>query len=396
MSTQHDDLLELQELKDARYRIDPIADAAAEAIIHSKDVHHLQKLLMEMATMDQGIPNDLPEKARAYFEETARIDFSDEEKARLDRASDIFSTYGPMIVMSLIFRSLPVTYMAQKPAHVLDLTKLLEDYAERRIIETAQFVFDVMEHGWYQRDKRGIRTIQRVRLMHASMRHLIMHSIDHDPEDMAYPWQDVWGKPISQEDMLATLQTFSLEVIHGLERLGIHLTDMELDDWFFAWEKIGVILGVEPGLLPGNRREAQHIQDLIYQELFVLPNPAGERLVTALVKTIKKLSPSSYLKRHVYVILRFMIHNDNWYLNYLKLPGGAHHYFFIMLIRVAIHLYGWLARITGGRKSFVSKYAMKLLFDIYNAERGGKSASFLVPDDLCELWNLERKLSVHA
>lgn len=126
-----------------------------------------------------------------------------------------------MIVMSLIFRSLPVTYMAQKPANVLDLTKLLEKYAERRIIETAQFVFDTMEYGWYNPDKWGIRTIQRVRLMHASMRHLIMHSAHHDPKDLAYPWQEGWGKPISQEDMLATLQTFSLEVIHVLERLGM-------------------------------------------------------------------------------------------------------------------------------------------------------------------------------
>lgn len=298
-----------------------------------------------------------------------------------------------MVVMSLIFRSLPTTYMAQKPAHVLDLTKLLENYAERRIIETAQFVFDVMEKGWYNPEKRGIRTIQRVRLMHASMRHLIMHSIEHDPEDMAYPWKDEWGLPISQEDMLATLQTFSLELIHGLERLGIHLNQQEMDDWFFAWEKIGQILGVEPDLLPRNRAQAQHIQNMIYEQLFMKNNEPGEKLIKALVKTIKDLSPSNFLKKHVLVIMRYMIDNDDWYFNYLKLPGGAQHRFFLFLMTIAMHIYGWLTRITGGSNSFVAKHAMHLLNGIYNAERGGKDPSFLVPDDLCELWNLERKLS---
>lgn len=112
MSHDEKHKLELHELKASRYRIDPIADLAAEAIIHNKDVHHLQKVLMHMATKDQGIPEELPPDAQKYFEVTGKVDFTDEDKARLDRASDIFATYGPMVVMSLIFRSLPTTYMA--------------------------------------------------------------------------------------------------------------------------------------------------------------------------------------------------------------------------------------------------------------------------------------------
>jgi hypothetical protein len=389
----HDRLITHEALKAARYRIDPLADEAAEAIIHSKDIKHLQEVVRHMATLDQGIPEELPQAVHDYFRISGEVNFSQEEKARLDRASDLFATYGPMVVMSLIFRSLPVTYMAQKPAHVLDLTKLLEEFAERRIIETAQFVFDAMEHKWYEADKRGIRTIQRVRLMHAAMRHLIRHKIKQDQEGMAYPWQESWGEPISQEDLLATLQTFSLEVIHGLERLGIKLTEQEENDWFFAWERVGLILGIEPDLLPRSRKQAEHIQNYIYQQLFVLPNPPGERLTSALTKTIVHLSPSKMLKKHVYVIMRFMIHNDNWYLNYMKLPGGSHHYFFIFLIRFMITTYGWMARVTGGQNSFVSKYAMKMLMGIYNAERGGKEAVFLVPRNLEELWKLERDLS---
>lgn len=90
METNDQHLLEIKELHDSRCRIDPLADDEATAIMDSKDVQHLQRVLMEMATKDQGIPDELPEAAKQYFTISAQVNFTDEEKARLDRASDIF------------------------------------------------------------------------------------------------------------------------------------------------------------------------------------------------------------------------------------------------------------------------------------------------------------------
>jgi hypothetical protein len=379
-------------LTDARFRTDPLADEAAEAIIHSADVHHLQSVIRTMATMDQGIPEGLPKEVHDFFEKSAALNLTEEDKARLDRASDTFSTYGPMIVMSLIFRALPVTYMAQKPAHVLDLTKMLEAFTERRIIETAQFVFDSMEHGWYNPDKRGIRTIQRVRLMHAGIRHLIRHKIKEDQEGMAYEWEQDWGEPISQEDLLATLQTFSLEVLKGLERLGIKLSEKEMDDWFFAWQKVGTVLGVEERMMPNCREHADELQTKIYKQLFILPNKPGERLTASLVKTIQNLAPPGIVRDHTLVLMRYMINNDYWYYRHMGLPNQGKHWPFIIFMKISIGFYGLLARLKGGPNSFVSKMAMKLLKGVYNQKRAGKDIGFIIPHNLVELWDMEQKI----
>ena len=378
----------IQFIKDSRHRGDPLADEAAEEIIHSSETGKLHEILRKFATNDQEIPDGLPQDVVDFFEKSGHVEFSEEDKAKLDKASEIFYDYGPMVVFALLFRALPVTYMANAPAHVLTISRLLEDFPERRIIETAQFVFDVLEEKWYEPGKRGIRTAQKVRLMHAGMRHLLSHE-SHDK------WNDEWGTPISQGDLLATLQTFSLEVLRGLELLHIHLEPEEEDAWFFAWTKIGMIMGVEEDLMPTNRAEAEHVQELIYQLLFthpVVPGDPGPILIKSLVECMKTITDSKFFSSHVLVILRYMIHNDHWYKYHLKLPSTPKDEFFLWLLKTVMHIYGFLARF-GLTNQLVTKVSHDVLMAIYNAKRGGKAATFIVPKSLEQLYNLERRES---
>ena len=75
------------------------------------------------------------------------------------------------------------------------MTKLLEEHTDRRIIETAQFVFDVMEKNWWEPDKRGLLTAIKIRIMHSAMRLIILDSTENGKK-----WNKDWGMPISQED----------------------------------------------------------------------------------------------------------------------------------------------------------------------------------------------------
>ncbi len=378
-----------EELTKSRHRGDPLADEAAGAIVHARDIGTLHQLLRELATNDQAIPDGLPAEVVAFFEESGRLDLSEADRARLDTASGIFREYGPMVVFALLFRSLPVTYMAYKPAHVLTNTKILVDFPERRIIETAQFVFDVMAEGWYKPGMRGIRSAQKVRLMHAAIRHLLQH-------ESHAKWNDEWGVPISQEDLLATLQTFSIEVLNGLERLHIHLSPEEEDAWFFAWKQIGTIMGVEPKMMPETRAEAEHVQQLIYDQLFVQPpggdNPTAE-LIQPLVGFLQNVTDSGFFRSHVLVLMRYMIHNDQWYTEHLKLPKTRGDAFFLWLMKVAMHVYSFLARITDGKNGLVSSLSNHFLHQIYNSKRGGKEVTFQVPASLRAEFELERAAS---
>ena len=57
----------------------------------------------------------------------------------------------------------------------------------------------------------GIRSAQKVRLMHDAVRHLILE----------HGWDPALGLPINQEDQLGTLLTFSAVILDGLRKLGL-------------------------------------------------------------------------------------------------------------------------------------------------------------------------------
>jgi hypothetical protein len=64
-------------------------------------------------------------------------------------------------------------------------------------------------------------------------------------EKQGEKWNDEWGKPISQEDLIATNQVFSLEFFKGMKMLGMSLRAEEQKAWFHTWKTIGKIMGVQ-------------------------------------------------------------------------------------------------------------------------------------------------------
>ena len=123
---------------------------------------------------------------------------------KIKAGQKLFSHYSPEIIVILFCKSLPECYCAEHAARVLDSTNLMTKFVQRRIVKTAQFVLDVMAPGGLDPDNaeaRGLRSAQKVRLLHASIRHLLL--------------QEGWdtatcGKPINQEDLTGTLLSFSL------------------------------------------------------------------------------------------------------------------------------------------------------------------------------------------
>ncbi|MFY0644317.1 MAG: DUF2236 domain-containing protein [Bacteroidia bacterium] len=280
------------DLNALREVMDKPADEAVLSLYESSSMTTLRTMLEDMAKNDSVVPEELPEQMNSFMTSELACEFSDEDIRMFKKSHEIWREYGMKFCFVLFFRSLPYTYMAEKPANVLRITKLLITQPERRIFETAQFVFDVMDRNWWEPDKRGLLTAIKVRLMHSAMRHVIL-------ADAENPWDNTWGKPISQEDIVATNQTFSLEFFNGLALLGEELPQADQEAWFYTWKRIGQIMGVQDELICSNVKEAWSLQHAVYNHLFHDKCYSGILLSEALVNTLSKFMMSHRLILHM-------------------------------------------------------------------------------------------------
>lgn len=201
--------------------------------------------------------------------------------SEIRRGNDLFEDNALLGFIVLACASLPHCYCWRDEARILGLTQQLTAHVERRIPETAQFVLDVMGDvgmigpghddsiplgtapGGTGPVPDGIRSIQKVRLMHALMRYLILH----DPGEvddflgtsqrpvlsdhmMRAQWSvAVNGKPISQSFLAGTLLTFSLVVVDGLRDLWAPVGDRDALAYLHIWKIIGHNMGIREELL---------------------------------------------------------------------------------------------------------------------------------------------------
>jgi hypothetical protein len=190
---------------------------------------------------------------------------------RIARAEAIFMDYGALSVTMLFCASLPECYVVPDLAAVLHATGQLEDRAEHRIRTTGAMIFPVMMHGGLtQPDGAGIAQILKVRLIHATIRNLILRGPPGAltsrsqvlPLAAARPGDSMthalgvhgWdlarcGLPNNQEELAYTLLTFSYVFLRSMRRLGIPLTAEQEEDYLHAWNVAGHFLGIRRELM---------------------------------------------------------------------------------------------------------------------------------------------------
>lgn len=261
---------------------DPVADAAIEAIFASGQVKAAQAFMTHRMTNAAPTPSSLPPALRGFIEETAAEPLPD--PSRLEGAQSLFVDHGPEILITLGCYALPDAYAARKGVKVLHQTAYLANRPNRRLFRTMQMVVDVMEPGGLGPRGRGIRTVQKVRLMHAAVRHQLRH-------DTTTKWDHLsFGVPINQEDLAGTLLTFSFLAIDGLRKLGANISSEAADAYFDAWCGVGKLLGVLPEMIPGNLEEAAELKELISRRQFA-PSDEGRQMTRALIDMLEKNSP---------------------------------------------------------------------------------------------------------
>jgi hypothetical protein len=234
------------ELLAARERMDPLADEVVARLVAEKGAGQARDFFT-LLIRNIEIPLDqVPDYVREYLEgNTAFPAWADPVK--LKRAQAVFLDRGIAFMVLLYFKSLPTCYLYGTAAEVLTMTGRLsgrewpETYA-RRIAETLQFVLDVMRKDGLQPGGISVKTILKVRLMHASVRYFIQHHAE---------WRQAeWQSPINQTALAMTLMTFGQTMVEGLQQMGQPLDEADAEAYFHAWRVTGHFLGIEEALNP--------------------------------------------------------------------------------------------------------------------------------------------------
>jgi ER-bound oxygenase mpaB/B'/Rubber oxygenase, catalytic domain len=253
-------------------------------------------------------------------------EWADHQKIAL--AEKNFVDSGALSVTLLFCASLPECYVVPDLSAVLHATGQLENHAEHRIRATGAMVFPVMMPGGLTNPNGGgIAQIFKVRLIHATIRHLILRGA---PQQAINAWQTAqtsnathqiaplaaitptdsmyrallvrgWdighlGLPCNQVELAYTLLTFSYIYLRGLKTLSVCQTSAEEVAYLHAWNVAGHFLGISPQLMAHDMQSAKTLFDRIQtegrrlqKETPVLPDPRpalGEALIKAMTTVI--------------------------------------------------------------------------------------------------------------
>ncbi|MEU6933268.1 oxygenase MpaB family protein [Streptomyces sp. NPDC046374] len=275
---------------------DELADATVATLFERGEVGTFNTLMRYVSVAGAPLPDGLPDVAREYLHVTsaapAWVDWEEMEKARL-----FFIDNDVHITTALSFASMPACYLVPHVAKLLSTTHGLK-YPSKRMAETGQFTVHLMRPDAFEAGGRFIPAAQKVRLLHASIRH---HLIREDRWDTA-----ALGVPICQEDMIGGQMFFSILVLDSLHRLGVHMSTEGAEAYYYAWKVVGAILGIDQDAVPQNLTEAREFLDR-YMIRYMGPSEEGAVLTRQLIDLYEEVVPGTFFDPIVSALIRFLV-----------------------------------------------------------------------------------------
>ncbi|WP_341675516.1 oxygenase MpaB family protein [Niveibacterium sp. SC-1] len=294
-------------LEPARFHADPVADAciaqvlgplpdgaftAATSGVRQKQIGWVNQQFARWNTNaalagwlpDANAPEAAVKAMRDYVAKASVLpDWTDH--AKVLRAQEIFTDYSLLSCTLLFCASLPECYVIPDLAAVLHAAGQLEQHTEHRIRATAAMIFPVMMKGGLDTPEgSGVAQIIKVRLIHATIRNMVLRGQDPDlvghhearravapipPMQLATPasnlyealmamgWDvDAEGLPCNQEELAYTLLTFGYVFLRGMRTLGLRLPDEDERAYLHGWNVVGHVLGIRRELMADDMETA--------------------------------------------------------------------------------------------------------------------------------------------
>ena len=165
-----------------RFRLE--GDALADAVVKSyfpTQKTELQSILDTLLTNASELPSTISPEFRLLYKSVFKS-FSDSEAIKMTEGQKFFAKNASDIMLLLGFLSLPYCYAAAKGAEVLGRSNRIITEPAKRLLETAEFVFEITEPNAFSPEGRGFVSILKVRLIHAVIRWYINQSGNWDQE----------------------------------------------------------------------------------------------------------------------------------------------------------------------------------------------------------------------
>jgi hypothetical protein len=295
--------ISLEFLHEMRKHTDPVADKVIQAVIHS-DTLSINEVFNSITKNNDVNIDKLPDVVKDYFNENRVMpDFATGpgHDKMMHIGQDVFRRFGLQSSMLLFFLSLPTSYACWRGAKVLMTTGRMYssdreelDRLQYRLMETAQFVINVMQRGAFDDKADGIVTALKVRLTHSAIRHYIKDYGGWDVEK--------YGEPINQMDLAGTLMSFSAMVLNGLKQMGVKLKPFEEEAYYHCWRVTGHFMGVDIRLVPERSADGLALGFQIMDDQKG-QSEDGDKLVNSLIDLAQKIMPGHFLSKYVPVYL---------------------------------------------------------------------------------------------
>ncbi|WP_313703935.1 oxygenase MpaB family protein [Massilia sp.] len=339
---------------DPRYRADPLADDAIARILDC-GVDRWQAIDIVNREIASWQTNGALAGWRAGAATPAPIaavleDFVRDARSlpawadcgRIGQAEEVFVGMSVLSCTLLFCASLPECYVPVDLASVLHSAGQLERHTDYRVRATAAMIFPVMLRGGLTAPEGGgVAQVLKVRLIHATIRHLIMRGhpaaavAGGEPAGLpplapdgpglhrtlyARGWDvQAHGLPCNQEELAYTLLTFHYVFLRSLRRLGLGLTAQEEAAYLHGWNVVGHLLGIEQSLLVEDMDAAAALFERLQARgreaaaaglPYATPDPRPA-LATALMRAMQDQIPSPLVKPFPVLLTRYLCGRRN-------------------------------------------------------------------------------------
>lgn len=352
---------------------DPLADQVVAALFEKGEIAQLNRVLDQLDSNQEAIPEDFPAPVAEFLRATETLPPWAEEK-RLLRAQETFTRNGPAFGVALMYASLPSLYAgAMGGVQILAMTGTLRNHFRRRAAETLRFILDVMSPGGLAPRGRGIRTAQKVRLMHATIRHFAR---------VSGRWAALpdWGQPINQEELAGTLLAFSAYAVDILEKLDVHLSEDQAEDILHTWQAIGHVLGIQPELYPENLEDARALWSVIAKRNFK-PTREAVQLGQSHLAFLNELLPGKALDGTNPALMRFLM-GRRLAVRCLGLPSGGWHIALVYVLRAWFGFAEVFWQTKGPLSVFLSRLHLEMMEALQRYWQGADPGGFRLPEHL--------------
>ncbi|HEX5354969.1 MAG TPA: oxygenase MpaB family protein [Aquabacterium sp.] len=236
-----------QAMGDALWRGDKLADDLV-AWMHELGMARAWGLFERALHAGAANSQDMPAPLRRFIEATQGWpDWVDADELAL--GARVLQSTGLHGMMVLRDAGLMAGYQASAINQTLIMTGSLHKGAQRRVAETTTWWLACTDDGGMAPGGAGFTMTLRVRVMHALVRHQLLHGGKWDENKL--------GLPVNQLDMQATYLAFSVVQIVALKTTGVWLSTRESQAVMHLWRYIGWLMGVEPGLLSDDEQQGR-------------------------------------------------------------------------------------------------------------------------------------------